>query len=728
MKLQKQVHTLGLYCTALLCGLVFLFYFNAHYFNPDRVLMDYGFDGFKNYFTFGYFVKHGNGLNFEGMAYPNGDNIVFADAQPAISYPLQLLTKVWPNIGSNTTLIINYLMFLSVVLGAVSIFKIFQYYKLGIFQSILFSVLIALFSPQIFRMPLHHSLAYVFVIPTTLWIHLRAVEIKQRSWDFVALSVWGIGIAFIHSYYLLMFGLYLGGYYLVRYFLDKKFRPGEYLSVLAPFVFFLVYLWLFDGLADRPSTAWGFFEFRARLETLFLPHTGPFADYLNEQFPTLKLGYCEGSAYLGIAGCLGFLALIAKGFRKNQTLSVHQKAAVLGVLPITLFALQIPFVWMGEEVVSSIPVLQQFRGSGRFAWFFYFVILIYGFIELLQLLARVSNWYVNRLLLLCLLGLMAVEADFHLASRKKVFDEFAGYDVLQRGDALGKLVQENGFKPGDFKSVLCIPPSTTGSEKIRLYDDFHIKMAVWPFAFQAGIPTTAINLSRTPAHTVLESLALCCNEYTPKPKNLQIDTGNHLVVMRDYAYADYAWLRSISKKIGEHETWGVFVVNSTDLMGQHTMDLDSVSDLGSEQYLLFDAFDKQEGTGVSGPGLLLKGEARWEVDLPKPVPEAEFSFWYRLQAKNTDVIEMQIRVYDTGGNLLGTEVFSDQTLIKFEVLDNWIRFAKKIPLPEGSSRLELRLISKYAYIDNLMVRGTRDTVYFRQGAFWNFNNNLVPVK
>ena len=48
-------------------------------FKLNEVQMDRSGDGFKNYFAFAWQYKHEDGLFFEGMQYPYGDLLAYAD-------------------------------------------------------------------------------------------------------------------------------------------------------------------------------------------------------------------------------------------------------------------------------------------------------------------------------------------------------------------------------------------------------------------------------------------------------------------------------------------------------------------------------------------------------------------------------------------------------------------------------------------------------------------------
>jgi hypothetical protein len=199
----------------IIACLVFILYFRAHLFDPNHRLIDHGFDGFKNYFTFGYNVRHGGGLWFDGMAYPYGEHILYTDAQPGISAPLAWLNKVFPIIGENTSLIVNWLMCISAAVSSLLLVKCFKFLNVNGLIAVVLSISITYLSPQIFRMSLHHALAYTSVIPFILLIcfyYLRNQSIKYP----IILGSALFYLGFIHAYYLVMCGLFVLGLFTVQ--------------------------------------------------------------------------------------------------------------------------------------------------------------------------------------------------------------------------------------------------------------------------------------------------------------------------------------------------------------------------------------------------------------------------------------------------------------------------------------------------------------------------------
>ena len=91
-----------------------LMYHHEVILSPNSFLFGDYFDGLKNYYTPLYHILFDESYSrFGGMNYPNGEQIVFADAQPLISAIIKFISTNIVDISSYTVGILNFLMFLN---------------------------------------------------------------------------------------------------------------------------------------------------------------------------------------------------------------------------------------------------------------------------------------------------------------------------------------------------------------------------------------------------------------------------------------------------------------------------------------------------------------------------------------------------------------------------------------------------------------------------------------
>jgi len=408
---------------------LFLYTFQEHYFNPDKLLIDLGFDGFKNYFTFGYHVRHGGDLHFDGMLYPYGDNILYADAQPGISIPLYYLNLIFPWIGDNSSLIVNYLIAISVSIGAVIVARIYTHFKLPILWAAAFGITASLMSPQIFRMSLHHALTYTFVIPSFILILLKLRDSSSLIFK-ILVGLFVFLIAFIHPYYLMMLCLLLLGFIIVRRHFDIKTIWSNYQCLIIPVAIVALYVKL-ASTGDRPNTPFGIVHFKADLYDLILPHSGKLSKWLAGQSDFFVMNYNEGSAYLGIAGLIGILSIIIGLVNSNWHLKFNRDSTLsllIVSIPALLWATFWPFYYLGTGFIEDLPFINQFRGSGRFMWVVYYLLFIAGTMGLYQLLNILTSSVIKNLVLVLMLLVSSWEVYQHLDARRSTQLLYAGRD------------------------------------------------------------------------------------------------------------------------------------------------------------------------------------------------------------------------------------------------------------------------------------------------------------
>ncbi|MES2622579.1 MAG: hypothetical protein V4615_17150, partial [Bacteroidota bacterium] len=75
-----------------------LVYYSHDILNANHLAYGVWGDGYKNFYTLAYYVKHDRGFHFSGMNFPFGENILFTDNQPFISLVLSNIAKIFPGI------------------------------------------------------------------------------------------------------------------------------------------------------------------------------------------------------------------------------------------------------------------------------------------------------------------------------------------------------------------------------------------------------------------------------------------------------------------------------------------------------------------------------------------------------------------------------------------------------------------------------------------------------
>jgi hypothetical protein len=482
--------------------------------NPDNYYIGTGIDGFKNYYTPLYHVKYDTHWHhFDGMNYPYGEHVTFTDNQPILSN----LIKLMGGADAPVKGIFNVLMLFSLVLCAVFIYLIFRKLGVSMWFAILVSVGIAFLSPQWMRFDIHYALAYTFVVPMLLYLTL-CLEEKPRWWGAILLGILIIGLAQIHFYYFGIAVFFLGFYTLATLFrvwfrkinsqqpinlsdiptVAEKLKQSLWevtlllLKVGIPFVFLQFYwLKLDNSVLDRPSAPSGFLEYRAVWQNIFLSPNTFFQDFLNKILgDTLKWTEFESIVYVGaVAAIFFFYTFLNEVMRRKMQLfpltidyPIFLKKAFFAAFCLFLLALGFPFLIPKLDfLLRYTGPLQQFRGVGRFAWVWYYVLNIVAFYAIFQQFqavrannfkftlfkkipvsntwGRISTYFIVGLLI----GLLCDEAYFYQKKEYTLTTQEAFEKEIDNNKDWLKLVDTS-----KFQAILPIPYYHVGSENWEL--------------------------------------------------------------------------------------------------------------------------------------------------------------------------------------------------------------------------------------------------------------------
>ena len=335
-----------------------------------------GGDALKNYYTYLYYAKWGGGIQFNGMNYPRGEHIMFTDA----IIPVSLLVNSINNLFSTEVIpalaFLNLLLLLSPVVGSAGLFLLFRKYKVQSTFCIVFSILIAFFSPQNSRLWGHYSLTFMF-IPFVLYWTLCYFESNKRRYIIYLLLTCFI-MLFTHLYHFMMIYMFLFVYVFLGAFIIKKLNLVKSISLLLSItsllIGFLFWMNITDGISDRPDKPWGFFFARADYYTVFLPMYNKYL--LNLLHVDLsQISSFEGRAYIGISSTI--LLLVSFTLFRHRRFIPDLNLLFLSSVVILLFSTGLPFTLHWEQGLDIIPFLRQFRAPGRFVWIFYYVVFVW---------------------------------------------------------------------------------------------------------------------------------------------------------------------------------------------------------------------------------------------------------------------------------------------------------------------------------------------------------------
>lgn len=516
----------------LLTGGLLLVWYGNIIFRPGAHLFGNEGDGLKNYFTPWYHVKHDSTFTwFEGMNYPYGDHVVFADAQPLVSNTLKAVNAV-VDISDHTIGILNLLMLLSPLLTAWFLFLILRRFGIKPLFSAVAAAAIALMSPQMMRMTGHYALAYSFFIPMVWYLAIRTWEFNSFKWPFLVAGVLFLS-AWVHPYYLMIGAVFLTFAWFIHFLLYS--RRGEWafyvlywaVQVVLPLVLFKLILGWTDPITDRPVNPYGFEEFYATWKSILLPFPLPGMDFL-EGLKGVPEESWEGISYIGVLGTfsliLFFIGMVSRFLRKrpgrksfwqrlkltvapsrNKILTVSVLAAVC----VAIFACGFPFAIKPDRLTEIFPPIKQFRSLGRFAWAFYYVWSVFGFWLIY------AGWRKFRLQGKAALGMLmlipgvlffgeSVAYQYSVKSRITHTDQEPTLPS-RYADLLEKTQIQN--LANEYDALLVLPYFHIGSENLYASDPVS-EMLAFKASMRTGLPLMNSMMSRTSFEQAWKQLQL----------------------------------------------------------------------------------------------------------------------------------------------------------------------------------------------------------------------------
>ncbi len=583
-----------------------LFHFAPVFQNPNNILFAPGGDGIKNYYTPGYYIKYDEGCWFKGMNYPFGENIVYTDNQPLLSFLLGELNDCGLPAGQHIFGILNLLMLLSFIPAVFFLYLIMRRFLIPVWIAIIAAISIASLSPQFERLTGHYALSYLFVVPMIWWGILKIFEQKNvyivgALWIFVVTS-----LAFIHLYYLAIAVLFLLVYTFVwvfQQYKDKRaLKYGLYAISLAliPLIFVKCWLWMFDPVNDRPPNPYGILSYTTSIESVFLPNYSMIRQFLSNFFRVGTPNW-EGLAYIGFPGLMGLGISIVHLMKRiyNQKFQRLLKPVMPEGLGQSLWAGFIILVFamgilyqLGLSLLTDlIPALRQFRSIGRFAWIFYYVFTVYSvyifYVTVRHGAIKLPNGKPWLYIGLCLiLGIWLFEGSLLVKSKtdyiyrmnqdpsQNAFLEQADYDTI---------LQQNGFSKQDFQAIFPLPFFMIGSEKIQIDRNPASNYHAMKLSYHTGLPIAATMLSRTSFSQTLQITQLLSSPHIEKQLLPELNDEPFLILKTGPLLAEEKRLirqASLIEKKEDFSLWKLevdaFRNNQDDVLASFTQKKDSM--------------------------------------------------------------------------------------------------------------------------------------------------------
>jgi len=685
--------------------------------------LDMSGDGFKNYFTFAYQYRYGEGMWFEGMQYPYGDLVSYGDAQPLFVFLLKALKYVGLDITGHELLVLQSAPVIGLLIAALVLHKLIRTWDIPLYWTIPTVIFCLALSPQLFRFNSHYGLAYLFCIPLS-WYLVRCYNKKVlNTVGFVSLATaFLFACGMIHPYHLLISSLFIMAYWLVNSVDSKRINVPILASAILPLLAFFVFNQIIDPYDDRPANPYGIWDFKTEMSDL-LPFDGPIRKGLRF-LPNLRDAYREGYAYPGFLLFLSPL-IVFLAFKKRRSIMGFRSLVLYGLAGILclLFAMGLHLVLTDGAILELLKPLKQFRGLGRFAWTFYYTSFIVLSIFLFRVTGTLKNKKLASAIRIITLIIWGVEAWFYTDTFNKSIQPYITDNRLVNDTRINDLLVSHGIRTSDYQCIMPLPVPAEGAEKFILANNWFVKMATFPFSFQSSLPMMGAYMSRISLSRMMLQEQASSRQPIPKPVIQDLNDKDLLVVIASSDTSAYSDLLHSAYAIGQLDELLVYGLEPDSLYLPGCIE---VQNAGIDSCLYYNSFDTLGNIGMLGNGALqIEGEEMLaEIKSASFQDSLEFSFWFRVQPERSTVPALKIEFYNDR-QLISHLSYRDNQIKRMDVFQPWMQMNYSCAVPDNTTRILWNISCDYLLIDHVLVREKDQPFYATLNQNYAINGNQL---
>ncbi len=511
------------YLFTILFSTIVLFVFFGHLIlNINSSYSEPGGDGLQSYYNCIYHAQYDQQyFRQTNMNYPFGEQVFFTACQPVLTGFIKLFGLVNYTVG-----IMNLVMLISILLCSLFIYLIFEAFQLKGIPYILVATAISFLSPQIIRMIYHHTLTFQFAIPCFIWLLIKLDQTKKIKYS-IYISVLTFIMSSIHLYFFSFFIFIACFYYL--YFITRTHEKiikriihlftMFLIQLIIPFLLIQVIIKCTDDVSDRTTQPWGFLVYKSNWDGVFYPYNKIEETVINKIIsPPATPVAPEGIAYIGIFGII--LSFI---FARHVILNLFKLKKIppfthplLNYLFLTSFvalflSFAYPFSLGHEDWLDKVGAIKQIRSIGRFAWLFFYIVNIFGFIYICSLITSEKNKKIFALFAFLIIGFDAYQNIYKFEN--VLINKFPDLDDKTNSTENFKWVKQ--IDPKKYQCIIPLPYFHTGSENLFIQPKGEIKKWTFIASLKTGLPVLASSFSRTSLKQTANNIQIALEPLNP---------------------------------------------------------------------------------------------------------------------------------------------------------------------------------------------------------------------
>lgn len=766
----------GLLLTIVLAFLLLCFYFGHLLKDTGNTFFSANGDGIKNYYTAAWHYEHDSSvLTFNGLNYPYGDHIMFADAH----FPLVTLLKAWTYVTGlevNVVFWINFILLFSFILSALFIYKIFREFHTADLYAAIVAVGITFMSPIINRMGGHYSLAWSFIIPLIVWLFIRWY--KSRKILILILTALVVSFAaLLHIYFIAIAAGFICGMWAILIITEWK-RTTLFaallhigVSVVVPVLLLGMVMKLGPQVGDRTTIPYGFYYYSCLWEGVLLPPDIRNIDFLQNYF---RAPEWEGTAPAGTIGSLFFLfsfnvfafipfidavyllrtmalvigigVLVFVFVKKGKRLLWLSDHPLLNAMLWTAFgALILSFAWpfkLDLSLYNHLGPIKQFRGIGRLAWVFFYLINIAAFVHISKV-----KWPPLFRYGFMAIALIVLFRDADRISNGYIREIGTKEYNWSNMDPVKMLIQQSDMPLSQkYSSIIPVPAFHVGSEVIGINPtNFHLANSLIA-SWETGLPLASDMMGRTSVGQTLTSVELMMTPYRmPSIINLFPPEKKVLLLRSKAAPPDAGGsvLINAAKLMQENDSIAIYEIAPEDMRNAWSAYIDSVKNIKGDSILpiIYRTFDANK----QDPGYFTPGSLRYEY-ISEPVlvmddklnSPLDSATWYELSMWASNLLfqgscyyYIEITFYDATDSLLNYNYIPLTYLIN-QVDGEWQRIEFVFKPKSDIYRVKVAMLKSPVgayrlWFDNIMLKPCGVNVVEEYKDYRMINNRFFPT-
>lgn len=447
--------------------------YNKAFFSPNKYLFSSECDGIKNYYNYVNHIKNDTSLTkLSGISYPYGENIFMEDSLPLMSTIIKAIAFVFPSINSYTIGILNFLLLISLAIGALFMYLIFRSFSIPPFLSAVSANSVCILSSQFLLLnPFGHwGLSFICFFPIGWYLLIRYFQnSNQIKWSIliaINILVWTythVYLGFIILFFTFISHFLKGIFEFKSYIKNTKNYFDIAIQIILPVLIIFSIIYFTDHHPDRINMPF-IANYTANFYSVFVPAISPLKPLYNLFFDlSIQNNYlwCRVGNYIGLTSNLAifsfvfisvFYFIIGKPKKILNFLPFNMLLFVLASFILLLFSMAVPIKYFSNSFLNIIPLIKQFSTLGRFAWAFYYVIVVFSMVLFYKLLYN-KIW--GKALLYFLVFLYIFEGSFyHFKESKTIIMQPNTFNKNYLPDDQKILAEINNKK---FQAILPLP-------------------------------------------------------------------------------------------------------------------------------------------------------------------------------------------------------------------------------------------------------------------------------